>query len=188
MNTSTRCLHEHRGILVKITRCSTKSKAMEKNYKTMPNLVIPTKYYPVIEDMPEYDLGKVFKMLFVYCMRDDQLQYRYQQMFEMYNSDPHIRQLFKVFKIELDRQIEKYDAMYIRNVKNGRKGGRPRKGKTIGECSADELLKAAIRVAKNTAAPATNTDEQEIAPPEKPFYYENYPSISTATYWDYQIS
>lgn len=137
------------------------------NYKAVPKIVIPTNYYSVIEDVPEYELGKVFKMLFVYCMKDDQIQYRYQQMFEMYNSDPHIRHIFKLFQITLDEQLEKYARICERNAKNGLLGGRPKKA--------------------HKPKPATPKEPIEVQPYSLPFIYEHYPSISTSTYWDYEI-
>lgn len=101
------------------------------NYKATPKICIPTNLYGVIEDVPEYELGRVLKMIMVYCMDENQIQYRYQQMFEMYLANPQTKMLFSFFKADIDDQIRKYENIRKRNAENGCKGGRPKGSKTV---------------------------------------------------------
>lgn len=169
------------------------------NYKSRNNIVLPVSMFQCIEDCNEYELGKVLKMIFIYCMSDKQLTYNYQRMFEFYNADQHVRSVFKAFKPYLDPQIEKYRKMCERNAKNGRKGGRPRKDGTsrfddTHRYSKREILDEILREAglikpkeEPKREPTMASSEHEdvyITPPPTPYYYEAYSSISNASYLD----
>ena len=168
------------------------------NYRGYYKMQLPVNMFSAIEDCEEYELGKVFKMLFIYSMNDKQLTYRYTQLFEYFNADPRVRSIFKIFKPILDPQIEKYKEMCERNAKNGRKGGRPRNDGTPAQTEERKLLYNKRELLEEILSGLKGITEEEIkdtsnrlsepefdvTPYPVPYFYENYASYTNAMYYD----
>lgn len=159
------------------------------NYRGNYKIGFPVSMFSAIEDIDEYELGKVLKMLFIYSMNDKQLTYRYQQMFEFFNADPRVRSIFKIFKPYIDPQIEKYKKTCERNAKNGRKGGRPRKDGSPAISRDDtlyqkrEILEEMLRAIDIKIEEPTK-EVVEVAPMQPPYYYDNYNSMTSTSFFD----
>lgn len=141
-------------------------------YKSVPNIKLSTDSYEYIEDVDNAQLGKLFKMIFLYTMDRNQIAEKQQQLFTFYNADPELRHLFKLFRKQLDTNIDNYAAIRKRNAENGCKGGRPRtRVKVIRDYSNDVF-----------------EEEYLIQEPPTSKLKQIYPAISMAQPFDYNIS
>lgn len=149
-----------------------------------PKIVIPSTLYDAIEDVPEYVLGRVMKMCFIYCLDADTIMYPQQQAFEMWNTDPYVRQVFKFFKQHLDESIDKYHSIVERNRKNGSMGGRP---KSLSQATAEELQERLVAIMDGEVEEPKPRPKREKKPEPvaTSFLKELYPGISNSTVYTY---
>lgn len=97
-------------------------------------MMVRTSFYTFIEDLEYDEKGKIFTMMFLYSIPENQRTEEQQSELEELLGDRFMKSVFNPFRKILDEDNEKYERTIVaRNRENGKKGGRPRKNPVVTE-------------------------------------------------------